>query len=74
MTDDSPRLATTPGGIADELNAACESVRAVDYNALTDRELSEILTTLNTLQELCLAYRRRQHNDRERRAPGDDTS
>jgi len=67
MSDDitaaSEGSATTPGGIASELSAACEALRTVDYNALNPDELGEVLEAFHTLNELCLQYRRRQSRD-----------
>jgi len=64
--------ATTAREIADELNRACESLRTVDYNALSPEELGETLDAFNTLQDLCHDYRRRQHWDRRHDETADE--
>lgn len=63
--------ATTPGGIADELNAACEHLRVVDYNALTPDQLGAVLDAYHTLNGLCHAYRKRQTRERSQDSSDD---
>jgi len=52
--------ASSPGAIADELCDALVAFDHVDYNALTVDELRDLLAARETIDELCLRYRREQ--------------
>lgn len=47
--------------IADELSDALLAFEHIDYNALTVDELYNLLEVRETIEELCLRYRRQQH-------------
>lgn len=49
--------ASTPSAIADELSEALALVEHVNYNALSDEELRELLEAKDVIEELCLSYR-----------------
>lgn len=46
--------------IADELSTALAAFDHVDYNALTHDELLDLLDARETIEELCLRYRKQQ--------------
>jgi hypothetical protein len=52
--------ADTPEAIADELCEALLAFDHVDYNALTQDELRDLLEARETVGELCTRYRRQQ--------------
>ena len=66
LTAPDEGAASTAEAIADEFCEALHAFNRVDYNALTHDELRELLDARNTVEELCLAYRRQQ-GDRGRR-------
>jgi len=63
--------ADTPAEIADELCEALEAFTHVDYNAVTTDELTELLEARETIEEICLRYRRQQQSHEGGRDGGD---
>lgn len=60
LTAPAEGAAATPKGIADELSDALDAFDHVDYNALPESELRELLDARDTVEELCLRYRDQQ--------------
>lgn len=72
LTAPSEGAADTPSEIADELCDALLAFDHVDYNALTVDELSDLLAARETIEELCLRYRRQQPPHGARDGSGGD--
>jgi hypothetical protein len=64
--------ADTPSEIADELCDALLAFEHVDYNALTVDELNAVLEARESIEEICLRYRRQQHSQDRRSGNGGD--
>lgn len=60
LTAPNEGAASSPQAIADELCDALLAIDHADYNALTVDELRELLDARDTIDELCLRYRRQQ--------------
>lgn len=71
LTAPSEGAADTPSEIADELCDALLAFDHIDYNAVTVDELSELLEARETIEEICLRYRRQQESHGRRRDGGD---
>ena len=71
LTAPNEGSAGTPTEIADELCEALEAFSRVDYNAVTADELGELLEARETIEEVCLRYRRQQQSHDGGRDGGD---
>jgi hypothetical protein len=60
LTAPDEGAASSARAIADELSEALVAFDHVDYNAVTVDELRELLDARDTVEELCLRYRRQQ--------------
>lgn len=60
LVAESEGSASSPKKIADELSEALVAFDHVDYNALVEDELRELLDARDTVQEMCLKYRHQQ--------------
>jgi len=65
ITAPSEGAASTYRAIADELCTALEAFERVDYNALTEDELREVLDARETIEDICLRHRRQQQSHRD---------
>lgn len=72
LTAPNEGTADTPSEIADELCDALIAVDHVDYNALNVDELRDLLAARETVEELCLCYRRQQPSQGARADSGGD--
>lgn len=70
LTAPSEGSASSAKEIADELCNILSALEHIDYNALSVEELSEVLEMQESIQELCLRYRRRQDG---RTSPGGES-
>ena len=72
LTAPSEGAAGSPTEIADELCDALIAFNHIDYNAVTVGELSELLEARETIEEICLRYRRQQESRGRRSDDGGD--
>lgn len=63
MSDEQYNSHENYGQVADQLSEATEAVRRADYNTLTEAELAELLDAVETIESLCLEYRRNDRAD-----------
>lgn len=62
LTAPSEGATSSPREIADELCDALIAFDHIDYNAVTTDELSELLEARETIEGICLRYRRQQES------------
>lgn len=72
LTAPSEGSASSAEEIVDELCEVLMALEHIDYNALSVDELSEVLEVQQSIQELCLRYRRRQDGRAKSGGESDD--